>query len=199
MPQEGRFAGLYDLLFSNLLLKKIQENVVKIAMMHDCNRFIDIGCGTGMQLALLKNNGIDAIGIDVSPLMIKSAKKKNVDCILGNAIRTAFPSGYFDCLNISFVLHPNKQEDREKIIEEMKRIAKKNGIFIITDYGVPKRKFASVVINSIERMATKEHNINYRDFIKRGALEGLIKEKMRIIESCKFFNGAVETIVAISG
>lgn len=195
MPEEGKFAGLYDLFFG-ILLRKIQKNILDIVFRYKCFKIVDFGCGTGMQLSLLNKNGFDAIGIDISPLMIKAAKRKNINCILGDISNTPFPSSYFDCLNISFVLHPNNFENRNKILEEMKRIIKKDGLLILTDYCIPRKKFASFIIKIIEGFATKEHTSNYYDYMKRGAINGIIKKlNLKVEEMHEFYNGAVKTIV----
>ncbi len=193
MPEEGRFAPLYDILFGRLLAG-VQQKIAQIVMKNGCNRIADMGCGTGMQLALLKDK-VDAIGIDKSPFMLKAAKKKGVECIMGDISSTPFPSSYFDCLIYSFVLHPNNRAKIKEIMEEGKRILKENGCFIIADYGIAKKKRAAIVIRLIERMATKEHYRNYTDYMKRGAINGIIEEaRMSIDERQSFYNNGVEVI-----
>ena len=46
------------------------------------SRFLDIGCGTGNTVQLLKNNGFDAYGIDKSSAMIETGQKLNPDIII---------------------------------------------------------------------------------------------------------------------
>ena len=194
MPEEGRFAFLYDIIFG-YLLDGIEKNIVEIASKYRCDKIADMGCGTGKQIYLLKKGGYAAIGIDKSILMIRAAKRKNINCILGDIASTPFPSHYFDCLIYSFVLHPNTREVIEKILEEGKRVIKEDGIFIITDYGIPKRRRAAIAIKMIERFATKEHYLNYEEFMKRGAIEWIIQKLGKAKERKSFYNGGVETVV----
>jgi len=192
MPEEGRFALLYDIIFGRLLAG-VQQKISGMVMKNGCKRIADMGCGTGAQLALLKR--LDAIGIDRSPLMLKAAKKKGVECIMGDISSTPFPSSYFDCLIYSFVLHPNTEAKIKEIIEEGKRILKENGCFVIADYGIAKKKRIVIAIRLIERMATKEHYKNYMDYMKRGAINGVIEEtRMSIDERHSFYNNGIEVI-----
>ena len=67
---EGKFAMLYDLMFA-LILRRMEKKIVDIAFRHKCEKIVDMGCGTGLQLSLLNKNGFDAIGIDISPAMVR--------------------------------------------------------------------------------------------------------------------------------
>ena len=46
------------------------------------SRFLDIGCGTGNTVQLLKDNGFDAYGIDKSSAMVETGKKLNPNVII---------------------------------------------------------------------------------------------------------------------
>jgi len=50
-------------------------------------RVLDIGCGRGEFLELLKQRGISAYGIDINPEMIKRCKEKNLDVQQEEAIK----------------------------------------------------------------------------------------------------------------
>lgn len=47
---------------------------------------LDIGCGRGELLQILKNNSIKCIGIDINSAMVKACKKKGLPAIEGDAI-----------------------------------------------------------------------------------------------------------------
>lgn len=44
---------------------------------YDCRKVIDIGCGTGGHALRLSRRGYEVTGVDVSPAMLKIARKKN--------------------------------------------------------------------------------------------------------------------------
>ena len=72
---------------------------------------------------------------------------------------------------------------------------KENGCFVIADYGIAKKKRIVIAIRLIERMATKEHYKNYMDYMKRGAINGVIEEtRMSIDERHSFYNNGIEVI-----
>lgn len=46
-----------------------------------CSKVLDIGCGKGIFLELLKENGIDGLGIDSDPDLVSICKEKGLDAI----------------------------------------------------------------------------------------------------------------------
>lgn len=198
---EGTFAPLYDLFFDRVL-KQIRLKNLEIINRHHCKRIVDLGCGTGSQCRVLSNNGLEVAGIDTSEKMLKVAKKKDIHkttFILGDITAKSFSSEPFDCAIISLVLHPNNQETIQRIIQEAKRIVKKNGIIILVDYDYGqhiKGKIAQRFIQLIESFANHSHRSNYFDFMRRGALPAIIsKENLQILESYPFYNNALKIYV----
>jgi ubiquinone/menaquinone biosynthesis C-methylase UbiE len=74
------YADIYDyLVFNNM---KNEYEVGEIINKTDATSqsvVLDIGSGTGHHVALLSAKGIDAIGMDISPSMVKKAKKNYPD------------------------------------------------------------------------------------------------------------------------
>lgn len=88
------------------------------------SRVIDLACGDGSLLLLLKSRGIDGIGIDVSKSGIASARKKGIKAIEGRIdVPLKFKKNEFDIaicnVTIQMVSYP------EVLLSEMKRIANK--------------------------------------------------------------------------
>lgn len=48
---------------------------------------MDIGCGRGEWLGLLRDNGIEAFGVDTNPVQIKAAKEQGLDVREGDALK----------------------------------------------------------------------------------------------------------------
>jgi len=70
---------------------------------------------------------------------------------------------------------------RTQVVDEMIRVTKDDGRIVIVDYTIPRSNnimssIGRVVIKIIERIAGGEHYKNYRDFMKKGGLYGLIKK-----------------------
>jgi SAM-dependent methyltransferase len=94
---------------------------------------LDYGCGAGRSTRFLKRLGFDAIGVDVSQEMLEQARSKDVSGEYHH-----IPSGHlpfedstFDLVFSSFVfLEVSRIEEIERILKEMKRVLRKDGIII---------------------------------------------------------------------
>lgn len=137
-----RLAPVYDLveIFVASLRKKVAKKVNKQKA-----KILDVACGTGNQSIAFANHNHRVVGIDLSPDMLRYAKKKvksNHDIIFvcGDATEISYPDAYFDVSSISFGLHDMPEEIGIMILREMIRTTKPNGQIIIVDYHKPKNK-----------------------------------------------------------
>ena len=189
---EGRLASYYDFFFSEVL-KPIRLKNLEIISKHGCKNIIDLGCGTGDQCRILSQHGFEVVGVDNSKNMIQVAMRKNIHRA------TFILDQTFDCAIITLVLHPNDKKTITNIVEEAKRVTKKHGIIIITDYDYGRHitgKLATMVIKFIESLATSSHRKNYFEFMRRGALQTILpKDKYYVLESCSFYNNALKNLV----
>jgi len=107
----------------------------------DGDRVLDIGCGNGRLLKLLKDKNIDYIGVDNSEKLINLAKEKYPQnrFLVADSLNLPFPENYFDEVFLIAVLHnvPSK-EFRLQILKEAKRVLKQDGILIIKNTEEPK-------------------------------------------------------------
>ncbi|MFQ6050380.1 MAG: class I SAM-dependent methyltransferase [Candidatus Hydrothermarchaeota archaeon] len=93
-------------------------------------KILDLGCGTGRHLKLIKKMGFFVVGLDISHKMLLASKIKD-NLILGDAESLPLRSNSFDtvmCMFNTFGQFP----DREKVVKEVRRILKKDGAFIFT-------------------------------------------------------------------
>jgi len=94
---------------------------------------LDYGCGAGRSTRFLKRLGFNAVGVDVSQDMLEQARSKD-----GSGEYHHIPSGIlpfeystFDLIFSSFVfLEVSRIEEIERILKEMKRVLRKDGIII---------------------------------------------------------------------
>lgn len=96
--------------------------------------WLDIGTGTGVLPFNLHKNGANITGIDISESQIKVAKAladendiKNVSFLVSPAEATPFADNSFDCVTAAQCFW---YFDREKVIDEIKRIIKPGGVFV---------------------------------------------------------------------
>jgi ubiquinone/menaquinone biosynthesis C-methylase UbiE len=94
--------------------------------------FLDIGCGIGRHLLILRNNGIrHAFGFDIVPNMVKIARKEfNLrNLFVANALRIPLSDGSVDrCFFYNAIEHCSVPE---KALEEIHRILSKDGILYV--------------------------------------------------------------------
>ncbi|MCD6455035.1 MAG: methyltransferase domain-containing protein, partial [Candidatus Aminicenantes bacterium] len=111
----------------------IKENLKEyVSYLRECQPVLDLGCGRGEMLELLKEEGIEAIGVDINSEFIKECRDKGLNCIKADAI------GYLSSLEdeslggifSSQVLEHFPVEVVEKIIAISWRKVRKGGVFI---------------------------------------------------------------------
>lgn len=146
------------------------------------SKVLDIACGTGALCLSLAAKRCKVIGIELSLKMVERAKQKqkqekikNIQFIHGNATRLdKFSDEAFDIAIICFGLHEMAQEERQKVLLEMKRVAKR---VLLVDYAVPQpHRLAGVTCRFKEIAAGWSHFSRFREFYHLGGLNPLLKE-----------------------
>jgi ubiquinone/menaquinone biosynthesis C-methylase UbiE len=94
---------------------------------------LDVGCGSGNLLAILK--GRRTVGFDLSEQLLAKArqrlqKRSDVELVKGFAESLPFPAGSFDRIICSEVLEHVREP--EKVIAEIRRVAKPGARIVIT-------------------------------------------------------------------
>jgi demethylmenaquinone methyltransferase/2-methoxy-6-polyprenyl-1,4-benzoquinol methylase len=184
-------AKFYDFIFEpiNLSLRQIG---IKMCPISPGMKILDIGCGTGAQLELYKNLKCNTYGIDASPSMLEKAKERlgnSTQLLVTDAKKTPFPNDYFDLIVASFVLHEMPSITRALVLKEIERLLRKEGHILLTDYhyenrwtmkGMLKKSFITIS----EIGGGKEHFKNYREFIRRKGIPGMVEnEPFEIVQS----------------
>jgi ubiquinone/menaquinone biosynthesis C-methylase UbiE len=126
-------AHRYDLRQSNPSTQHLRQAEEKLLRKFARGRLLDVGCGTGYHLEFMEKNGIgeELVGIDVSPNMLKEARKR-CKCELkeARAEDLPFPGASFDTIicfhgTFNFV-------DPKKAASEMARVLKKGGVAMLS-------------------------------------------------------------------
>ncbi len=110
-------------------------NIINIVLKKNPKNIVDVGCGSGLNLPLSNMfPNIKYTGVDYAEKTIENSKKifPNVDFHVMDAFNLKFDNSTFDLAIISEVLILYKEKsDRVKILNELERILKPNGIAII--------------------------------------------------------------------
>lgn len=146
-----RMAVIYDLI--EPFAKKIRTDVANIALPKG-SKILDMACGTGSQSIAFAQNGHEVVGVDLSPHMLKQAKKKikpgwKIKFLNLDASHIPYKDSHFDLAVISFGLHDMPEEIGVAVLLEMKRATKPNGKLIIVDYNTPESRVLFTVAHNI--------------------------------------------------
>jgi len=191
----ARWAGLYD--YEKYLFSWVRKRAVDFLDLTPTKKIMDIATGTGSQAYAFAKAGHDVIGIDLSPEMLKQAKKKCSDDLKlsfkqMDATRLNYKDDVFDASSISFGLHDMPCEIGVRVLRELKRVTIENGKILIVDYNEPQKhwmaKLAYPIINAYE---TK----NWKPFIVRG-LNKLLKDVNLKAEKETNILGLIQLVVA---
>ncbi len=194
--QYKNIAKWYDKIFEplNSGLRKIGMSMypVRAGM-----NVLDIGCGTGAHLELYQNEKCNVFGIDLSAAMLNVAAKRlgrNAHLKLCDAAKTPYSNNKFDLIISSTVLHEMSQPVRVDVLNEARRILKRDGRLLLIDFHTGPIKqlkgiYSKIIITVSEIAAGREHYKNYRHFIKNNGLPGLIKSHDFEVEDKKIVSG----------
>jgi len=98
-------------------------------------KVLDLGCGNGRYYKIVKEKGVDYVGVDNSERLIKIAQEKyhGVKFQTADALNLPFPNNYFDKVYSIAVLHQIPSEEfRLQFLREAKRVLKQEGLLILT-------------------------------------------------------------------
>lgn len=164
-------------------LAPVRRELARQAAMGGAGRVLDIGCGTGLQLLDLRKLGLRAVGADSSAAMLNIARRRlpgaeRAGLIQASGADLPFADDGFDLALFSLVLHESRDDPR-RLLGEALRVAPR--VWAL-DWGLAERNLdypARLPVWLVERLAGRRHFAAYREYMARGALEGLIERYRR--------------------
>lgn len=191
---------LYEILVDRAL-KEVRDIIVE--QIKAGSTVIDIGCGTGSLVFDLAGKCESVIGVELSSTMVEYAKHRqqsnknnNIHFIHGDAASLPhFQDQQFDYATISMALHEMSPDLRLKVLNEVKRIAKK---VIVADYVVPQPlNFAGVGTRIVEFLAGIEHFRGFKDFQRNNGIDQLLQNcQLSIYSEATNENGTIRVVTA---
>ena len=166
--------GLYRAYFSvqRSIFKKILFSPIKFmirgTLIKKNAKLLDIGCGSGQFLYEMKTSGLEVYGIEPGKFDEEGNKEYNLNIKNGCTENAKYNKEYFDIITLNHVLE-HLSNPNETILE-IKRILKKDGLFII---GVPNTNSLAFKIfgKNWYQLDIPRHFINYSDKNTRFLLE----------------------------
>ncbi len=160
----SRWAPVYDafeIILSNVRKKIIQE-------INPINKSIlDVATGTGSLAIELSNSAAKVVGIDLSSKMLAIAETKRrnnkLTFLQMDASKLKFKDEEFDIVTISLGLHDMPLEIRTLVLEEVKRVLKKDGKLFILEYDLPKNNLVGSLSSHLINIYESKY---YLDFIQ---------------------------------
>ncbi|MDQ6596377.1 methyltransferase domain-containing protein [Bacillus salipaludis] len=136
------WSPIYDRFFNSGLFLKARKEIFKDISLEKGSKVLFVGVGTGADIPFFWGKGYDITAIDYSADMLKVAKEKfpdsSVTFLEMDAQKMDFPDDSFNFVVASLILSvvPHPEESLNEII----RVLKKNGTFLIFDKFAPKTK-----------------------------------------------------------
>ncbi len=109
------------------------------------HRVLDIGCGTGALVTLIKrlHPDADVVGLDPDPKALNRARRKAertavpIQLDQGFSDELPYPDASFDRVFSSFMLHHLQAGEKERTLREVRRVLKPGGSLHLLDFGGP--------------------------------------------------------------
>jgi ubiquinone/menaquinone biosynthesis C-methylase UbiE len=136
---------LYDPLVKLLGGDVARRALLEQASIQPGQRVLDIGCGTGTLVVLIKSlhPDVDVVGLDPDPKALARAKRKAERASV--AIR--FDQGFSDALPYadasvdrvlsSFMFHHLQRDEKDGMLREVRRVLRPGGVFTLLGFGGP--------------------------------------------------------------
>jgi ubiquinone/menaquinone biosynthesis C-methylase UbiE len=173
-------ARWYDPLFAGVL-DNPRRLATRIAPLRNGMKALDIGCGTGKQLASYQDMGCKLFGVDLSLQMLGVAKDSlagEAGLVNGDALRLPFRAATFDLVIASLFLHQLNSQGRLFVLDEAVRVVRPGGQILLIDFhpGSSRSisgKLTHLAISMLEFFAGQEHFRNSRNFLNQGGIPEL--------------------------
>ena len=144
LPAAGHdfFLPLYDPLVRFMGFDRSRQELISQANVKSDHQILDIGCGTGTFVVLLKRQfpAAQVVGLDPDQKALRRAQDKvasagvSVQLDRGFSDELPYQKGSFDRVFSSFMFHHLDEAEREKTLREVLRVLKPGGSFHLLDF-----------------------------------------------------------------
>jgi ubiquinone/menaquinone biosynthesis C-methylase UbiE len=137
---------LYDPFMKLFGGDQARRALIEQAALRPNHRVLDIGCGTGTLVTLIKrlHPDVEVVGLDPDPKALARASRKaaamavSIQLDQGFSDDLPYPDASFDRVFSSFMLHHLEPAAKEKTLGEVRRVLKPGGFLYLLDFGGPK-------------------------------------------------------------
>lgn len=176
---EYKIAPVYDF-FLSPYISKVRRKVLEISGDYRFETILDVCCGTGNQVKLLRKHGFEATGVDLNEDMLRQSGKGFVTppCQKQDASAMDIPDNSFDMSTTTLSLHETSPETARAIVGEMVRVTRPGGFLVLVDYEISERTtgFSHRLVNFVESLVGGDHYKNFQKYKAYGGLDTLLNE-----------------------
>lgn len=132
-------------------------------------KILDLGCGNGRLLEVLKDKDVDYVGVDNAEKLIEIAKKNypQAKFLVGDALSLPFPSDFFDkVFSIRVLPHIPSNEFQFQFLKEVNRVLKPGGLLILTAwylYGLTNKRNFLLMMKNIFLKIIRRSKLDFGD------------------------------------
>lgn len=148
------YASLYD--ESLLRLNSFEKgSLEKLLGNLKGKRVLDIGCGTGRIIQMLREKGAEIVALDISEEMVNTVRRKfpDLECVVGDSDELPFKDESFDLvLGLFWIVHLG---NLRASFDEVYRVLKKGGRFILSN--INQRKAPKLNTKSGEKIVIESY------------------------------------------
>lgn len=145
LPAAGHeiFLPFYDVMTELMGANRVRRALLDSLAFAPGSKALDIGCGTGTFVALLKrlHPQVQVVGLDPDPKALARARRKaektgtEVDLVQGFSQELRFADGTFDHVFSSFMFHHLDADVKQATLREVWRVLRPGGRFHLLDFG----------------------------------------------------------------
>jgi ubiquinone/menaquinone biosynthesis C-methylase UbiE len=139
-----------------------------IASTSDNGLWLDLGCGTGWIHEVLQMKGYQRslVGVDIAFEMLRYAKRKKMNAVLGDAENLPFDDNRFDGVLAKGVLH--HLPDMKTAVAEIARVLRPGGIAVLADPNLsPLRALRYALKNRDMHFSPLHRALHPRDYARQ--------------------------------
>jgi SAM-dependent methyltransferase len=116
--------------------RQLLDTLLRTACPGESARVLDVGCGTGANVSVLRSHARRVVGLDFRPEGIANARQQHTGALFvrGNATRLPFEAGTFDVVTVLDVL---EHVDDEAALDEIRRVLRPGGAIVISVPAMP--------------------------------------------------------------
>jgi SAM-dependent methyltransferase len=210
-PVEARYAERYSRLAGEQRIQAARSRLycrflTRYRPAPGRNHLLDVGCGTGQFLALAREHGWEAMGLDIAEAAVRSARAAELPVRSGSLTTAALPESSFDVVTLWNVL--DFAVDPVAELSAARRVLTPGGLLVVR---VPNLSFHSAVYwlsrlvqwwRPLARLLAKQyifHQLSFNAATLRLAMEGAGFEKIQIANGVPSYGDPYGTLPWAAG